>query len=173
MITLGLKLSKVAPPRAAIIPYVIIEEEIFFLLGIDSESGDITDLGGGVKKFESALIAAFREFNEESNEILGPLHPNDFWRCVALLDSQMGSLFIPLPSKWYNEAPIEFERRKGSPRKKSHSEISELVWFSEKDFQKMLSSKKPGKKLWKRLRIFYNKGYSPNISKALHLAYPY
>jgi len=174
IITLGSHLAKVRTPRAAVIPYLVIEGELFFLLGRDHQSGDITDLGGGVKKHESTLAAALREFNEESDGVLGQLCPNDVTCSVALLSNQMGVLFIPLSKKWYTKAPQLFANRK-DPRKKSHSEIDQLIWFTEEDFQEIV---RPGfqenpneNKMWKRLRGFYHQGYGPKLRIALQLSY--
>ena len=111
IITLGSYLAKVQTSRAAVIPYIVKEGMLFLLLGQDSESGDITDLGGGVKQYESTLEAAFREFEEESDEILGSLRPNDFSCSVALLDNKMGVLFIPLSERWYIDAPKIFDSK--------------------------------------------------------------
>lgn len=173
IITLGSHLAKVQTPRAAVVPYVIKNGEIFFLLGQDHQSGDITDLGGGVKKYESTLAAALREFEEESDEILGRLHPNDFVCSVALLDGQMGALFIPLSEKWYTDAPKLFEDRKKHQRKKTHSEIDHLIWFNAEEFQKISKPEASAKtKMWKRLRKFYHRGYGKKLHQALYLAYP-
>ncbi len=171
-ITLGSHLAKVQTPRAAVVPYVIMEGEIFFLLGQDHQSGDITDLGGGVKKYESTLAAALREFEEESDEILGRLNPNDFVCSVALLNDQMGVLFIPLTEKWYTDAPKLFEDRKKFQRKKTHSEIDRLIWFNKEDFQRITKPEASAKtKMWKRIRKFYHQGCGDKFHQALYLTY--
>lgn len=57
--------------RAGVIVYVEIpnanKPQLFFCLGLDQRTGDITDFGGGVtKKDPTALHAALREFHEET-----------------------------------------------------------------------------------------------------------
>jgi len=175
IVTLAVNLAHISTPRAAIIPYVIIDGNIFFLLGRDHRSGDITDLGGGVKKYESTLTAAFREFNEESDEILGEyFRPNKHWRSVALLDDQMGVLFVPLAPEWITKAGSMFEHKKGvSQKKKSHSEIEELRWFDEKVFIDLFNSQSCEEKMWSRIRPFYRRGYKKPLQKSLRTAYPF
>jgi len=173
IVTLGSYLSQVKTPRAAVVPYIFKDGELYFLLGQDRQSGDITDLGGGVKKHESTLAAAIREFDEESDEILGHLKANDIICSVALLNKQMGVLFVPLHEKWYEDAPLLFEARKRFPRKKSHSEVNHLIWFSEAEFSEVVTPKALSKKkMWKKLRSFYSQGFGAKLRDALCLAYP-
>ena len=69
--------------RAGVIVYVEIpgqhKSQLFFCLGLDQRTGDITDFGGGVtKKDPTALHAALREFHEETLGIFAdqvPLTP--------------------------------------------------------------------------------------------------
>jgi len=185
MITLASQLAKIYTPRASVIPYMVIDDQIFFLLGKDQKTGEITDLGGGVKKYESALAGALREFTEESNEILGKITSNDFSCAIALLErNKMGVIFIPLDKVWL-KAPQIFEEKKRHHRKKSHSEIESLIWIHEKDFQKLFDSsllsiessnstsyKGPKRKMWNKLCKFYKKGYGSKLRKALYLSYP-
>ncbi len=172
IITLGSHLAKVQTPRAAVVPYIVKEGELFFLLGQDRQSGDITDLGGGVKQYESTLAAALRELDEESDEILGSLKPNDFSCSVALLDNQMGVLFIPLSKRWYVDAPKLFNSKKGTCKKKSHTEIKQLIWFNEKDFQELIRpNSQNSSKMWKRLRGFYHRNFTDKLKNALQLTY--
>ncbi len=168
IITLGSYLAKVRTSRAAVIPYIVKEGILFLLLGQDSESGDITDLGGGVKQYESTLEAAFREFEEESDEILGSLRPNDFSCSIALLDNKMGVLFIPLSERWYIDAPKFFDSKKGLCKKKSHTEIDSLIWFCEEDFKELIQSQG---KMWNKLQKFYHRNYGDKLQTALRLAY--
>ena len=150
--TLGAQLAQIKSTRASVLPYVVKnnngKRKIYFLLGIDRETGDITDLGGGVKRDEFSLEAGLREFREESDEIFGNIydHPNDYMRNIALSDSDMCVLFVPLAVEWYDEAISLFEKRKTGPfpadgKKKSHCEIERLVWVDEDSFLDMLQSR--------------------------------
>ena len=71
-ITLGIYLSKIKTNRAAVLPYIIKnnihgESKIYFLVAIDKKSGDITDLGGGVKKNECSLKRLFFPMTQSGN----------------------------------------------------------------------------------------------------------
>lgn len=172
LITLGLTLANVSTPRAAVIPYIIKNSELYFLLGQDKQSGDITDFGGGVKQFETALAAALREFEEESDEILGKLEANDpqISRAIALLGKNMATLFIPLEEEWFEKAPQLFEERKRlkAVKKKSHQEIEKIMWIKHKDFTKLLGPPQQGSpQMWKKLCRFYRDSCNAFFKSAL------
>lgn len=180
-LTLGAHLAKVKTVRAAVIPYIVRKDEnghdiIHFLLARDQDSGDITDFGGGVKQNEVSLTASMREFREESDEIFGTLYDriNNSATNVALFDRSMSVLFIPLSSEWYDIAQQKFNQRRmilSCDKKKSHNEVSELLWFDEEEFRQLIS---PGNtKMWSRVRRFYHRNYGNHLQDALKLVYSY
>lgn len=170
-ITIGRKLAELRTPRAAVIPYTRKKGKLYFLLGQDKKSGDITDLGGGVKKFESTLAAALRELSEESINILGNLNPNDIkiTRSIALLNKNMGTLFIPLSKDWIKKAPLLFDLKRIETTRKSHNEMQRLIWVPEEDFISIISGGflEGEKQLWKKIRRFYYNGYNNQLREAL------
>jgi hypothetical protein len=176
-ITLGSHLAKVKTDRAAVIPYVVIQDEeghnsLHFLLARDNDSGDITDFGGGVKQNEVSLTASLREFKEESDEIFGTLYDkvNNLAVTIAILDKTMSVLFIPLPIEWYSIALDKFNNRiPHHIRKKSHNEVSEIIWFNEEEFRCLISPDNPA--MWTRIRKFYSRNYGEQLSNALKLVY--
>ncbi len=177
-ITLGTQLSKVQTARAAVVPYAVDVHDgidiLYFLFARDRVSGDITDLGGGVKKNEYSLIAALREFREESDEIFGTLYErvNDLTTNIALLGENMSVLFIPVKWEWYQKAPYLFNEKRKSHRfqpKRSHNEVSELLWFDENEFQQLISPR--NKQMWTRIRKFYQYGFDENLKTALKMVY--
>lgn len=180
-ITLGAHLARVKTARAAVVPYIVRvdtrgNKKLHFLLARDQDSGDITDLGGGVKQNEYALLAALREFREESDEIFGSLYYNinNLATNVALLGERMSVIFIPLPDIWYDIAPEKFSaKRLSQPRskKRSHDEVSELLWIDEDEFRRLISPR--NRKMWVRVRKFYQKGYDEQLRRALKIVYSY
>lgn len=178
---LGAQLAKkdTAIKRAAVVPYVVMKDEsgashLHFLLARDNQTGDITDFGGGVKQNEVALSAALREFKEESDEIFGSLYDglNSASMHLAMIGNSMSVLFIPLSSEWYSTAPSLFNDKRSADvltKKRSHSEVSELIWFDEREFKNLISPR--NKKMWSRVRRFYHQNYSDEIAKALKLIY--
>jgi len=191
--TLGARLAQIKSTRASVLPYVIRNNngrrKIHFLLGIDRETGEITDLGGGVKRGEFSLEAGLREFREESDEIFGTIydHPNDYMRNIALSSNDMCVLFIPLAVEWYDEAAPLFEKRKAVPnpsvdgihKKKSHCEVERLIWIDEDSFLDMIRSRTgcchiPGasnRQIWSRLQKFYRRKIDRELKEALKIRY--
>ena len=182
---LGAKLAKIKTSRAAVVPYFVKynleskdDSTLYFLMARDRGSKEITDLGGGVKKTECALIAGLREFKEETDEIfeetLSPI--NSLTTNLALLnkDKTMAVLFLPMSEWWFNNASKKFiEKRASSNRspKKSHNEISELLWIDEKSFIKLIHENKTD--MWKRLKNFYRQTFTPDSKECLKLEYSF
>ncbi len=78
---LGVHLSRIKTERAAVVPYLIRCDEngceyLHFLFARDQITGEITDLGGGVKQHEFSLSAGIREMHEESDGIFGTSYSN-------------------------------------------------------------------------------------------------
>lgn len=190
--TLGAQLAQTKSTRASVLPYVIKNDgnqrKIYFLFGIDRETGDITDLGGGVKRDEFSLEAGLREFREESDEIFGTIYnrPNDYMRNIALSTRDMCVLFVPLAVEWYSEAILLFEKRKmepfpaeGNGKKKSHCEIERLVWIDEDSFLDMIRSRSgfcqlpdvSNHQIWSRLQKFYRRKINRELKEALKIRY--
>ena len=49
------------------------EGKTYFCLGIDSNFGDLTDFGGGMKKNETFINCGLRELEEESKGVFGEI----------------------------------------------------------------------------------------------------
>jgi hypothetical protein len=58
--------------RAGVIPYVVINNHVMLALGVDKQSQELTDFGGGVRDNDvDPIAAALREFREESKGVFG------------------------------------------------------------------------------------------------------
>lgn len=170
IITIGMRLANITTSRASVIPFTYKENKLYFLLGQDRESGDITDLGGGVKQHETSLAGALRELGEESDGIFGELSPNDtkVSQAIALLDNHRATLFIPLSEEWFEKAPKLFESQKILAKKKSHNEMKCLIWVDEESFVSITKGGFIGERqLWRKLRRFYYDGYNVKLRNAL------
>lgn len=53
--------------RAGVIPYTIIDNKVYWLMGV-SPRGLLTDFGGGCRKEESVLVCLLRETTEEAGK---------------------------------------------------------------------------------------------------------
>lgn len=156
-IILGYSLSHLKPARASAVPYVVkktrsrrgIEHTtVHFLFGIDRKSGDLTDFGGGVRKNENALIAALREFKEETNGIFdGDVYdtPNRYISSISVTNKVLSTLFVPV-----DESHLYMDVTTSSP------EIKEFVWLTQDNLKKLLTGRCHKKiMMWGRLRSFY------------------
>ena len=65
----NLNLQIINPPRAGIILYTKYNNVVYFGLGVDISSHDLTDFGGKRRSNENCLECALREFNEETCDI--------------------------------------------------------------------------------------------------------
>lgn len=175
MMSLGQNLAKIRTDRCGFIPYVVKDDNLYFLMAKDSVHGDLTDMGGGVKKTEFALNGGAREFKEESIEIFEEktyTDLNNLSNCISLINKEltMAILFIPVHEKWLLEAPKTFAQKRMRAKKKCEKEISELIWMSSKDFESQIFGKKTN--FWSKIRLFLQSTYSSEIEKALRMVYP-
>jgi hypothetical protein len=170
-ITVGMQLAKIKTSRAAVVPYIVYKNKLYFLFGRDRVTGEITDLGGGVKEYEFSLSAALREFREESNEIFGSIYYqiNACSLNVCLVGSNMSTMFLPLDVVWYYLAPSVFLKNRTDKLKRSHNEISELIWLNDYQIKEMLYSDK--KCMWVRIKNFYRASYNENLKRMLKMLY--
>jgi len=84
------------PQRAGVIMYTIIKDEVFFGMGLDTRTHDITDFGGGVsyKIDKNAIIGALREFREETLEIFNKINMDDIMNSKVIYDENNLIIFI-------------------------------------------------------------------------------
>lgn len=137
--------------RSGVIPYIINKEGIiYFLLGVDRRSGEITDFGGGVKKNESSLVAGVREFKEESREIFCNYDLNNFETSLALTNDKMCIIFKGIDYNYFTPAPANNRETEVSRESESfvrhlfkknehlNDELSDVLWVHQEDFFKMI-----------------------------------
>lgn len=170
MITLGVELSNIKTQRASVIPYTIRDGVMYYLLGVHSETGDITDFGGGVKKSENSLYSAAREWKEETKGVFGSdlYNINNMLLNVAVYDKNMALLFVPINNKWIDTANFTFQSI--TPLKKDNQEISSLRWYTHTQFMNLLKHRS---RLWDRIRRFYVKEFNQDMFKLLNACFCY
>lgn len=176
----GGSLSRMKVPRSAVVPYILIEDQLYFLFAKDTKSDDYTDMGGGVKGDEFPLSGAVREFKEESNAIFPPemYNINLFVSLPMAICDKTSSIFYPVEKRWFEEAPTLFiEQRKsmkGANQKlcKGYDEVSGLRWFSESELLDLCTGETVGDlKIWKKLRNVYRTILIPTFLHLLKLSY--
>lgn len=126
MITTARQVAEMHITRSGVLPYTIMDGEIYFLFGVDSKYNQLTDFGGGVKKTETLVTGGYREFQEESHSIFSKyIKPQSILDCVTLLDDQMAIIFLPIRNSWYYKAAQAF-----SKKKHKLSENASVVWVN-------------------------------------------
>ena len=143
-------ITSVKTSRAGVIPYVAVNGNLHFLLGRDVQSGDLTDFGGGVKKGETAMRGAIREFKEETHWIFDEqvYAEKNFEKSVAVTDyNYMTIFFVRIEDKWLTEANKRFY---GNMRKAF--EVDRIVWLHENRFRKMIYYGE--EQIWSKVRNF-------------------
>ena len=177
-ITTASQLSRFKLQRSACIPYVVTINEdgskkIYFLLGRDRRTGDITDFGGGVKI--NNLVDGLRELNEETRDVLKSKirNINKLAYCPAVSYENSGfsmsCLFLPLKNINMDDIILDFEHTKFSDyqkfKQKTYNEIDEIIWFDEDEFRTLLNYK--DRRMWKKLKLFYSKVLTTEIRNIL------
>lgn len=133
--------------RAGIIPYRQSHPGIRLLLGVDTPTGEDTDLGGGVKTSDCGSIhAGIREFSEESFGIFGKIRPNELNNCLAVFNEELLIIFLPLKYDFEQSRQLFNSRR----LEKEYSEIADLREYSEVEFIDRIIN--PGK-MYERIRL--------------------
>ncbi len=143
--------------RAGVIPYVIINNSIYFLLGVDNRTKELTDFGGGVKASENSIEGAIREFREETNSIFGKKMYSEgaFSDCITVSDCvKMTILFKKIDKKWIANASRKFYFRTKYTQGLRYQEIDKLLWIHEMDFRTMVRHNNLNFILWEKIRRF-------------------
>jgi hypothetical protein len=133
--------KKIKFKRSGLIFYYIENNEIYFILAIDSIYGEITDLGGGVEITENFLQTATREAYEESLGFLDYRGKEDdiHQKSLCIYDSDTIIIFFQIQ--------IDKELLLSNYKIKhieliyngKHIENSSLIYISSNDFSKIIN----------------------------------
>jgi len=172
MMIYGYSIYKTRTRRSGIIPYTKINEEIFFLLSRHTDTKEYGDFGGGVRKDETALDAGLREFHEESSNVFLDLEltTEKLLTCVTLHDKHTDAviIFLYIDADWMTRSCDNFNW-KHNP----NSEVSSIMWFNESEFHQLIFNTRPRKEImWSRIRLFFQRVYTPDFMDTLKLLSP-
>ena len=142
--------------RAGIIPYTIDNNgKLYFLLGIDEATGELTDFGGGVKQDENVFQTAHREFIEESCNVFdNVVTVQDIKNSPVIINGKRNSalFFVRVNNSWLEKANVVFiNNRKKVPLLKKYFEMSDIMWLSENNFVQIVFDSKC-KYMWSRIQ---------------------
>ena len=150
------------PLRVGILPYTIMNNQIYVLIGIDRKSGDLTDFGGGRKQNESFVNGALRECREETEGVIA-YYPNDIKCCLASSTRRTGVIFLPIKTTATVMAGICHEIKK---RLTERSEMSDVEWIPWTYLLKLvLHPDKSTRKIYERIRatLVRDVNHKPNF----------
>ena len=132
--------------RGGIMPYCIDNGKIWFCMGKDLRTGDLTDFGGGIWKNETIMEGAFREFMEETGtmfEKFGVTSIEDLRGTTCLVKETMAIIFLPVSIKVKKET-------ENSKEENISGEISGIEWVTEIDL-----FRKNQTRVWTRISNFF------------------
>ena len=128
--------------RSGIIPFVVLNDNVYLLLAQDKKTSEFSDFGGGQKRGESVIQNATREFEEESSDIFPKIDGIIADTSTVVVNTAMALIFLPVPLEWTVKSDC-FE---------PNEEVSGLRWFSEEEFGQMLKSGLSKKVLWSKIQ---------------------
>lgn len=136
----NVKMTMETPSRSGVIIYTHFKGKTYFCLGIDSNFGDLTDFGGGMKKNETFINCGLRELEEESKGVFGEIKEEEIQSNMGVYSKNMMIMFI------YRNVDM----MKTKKDFKSNNEVSNIEWIETKDFIDIISGK--GKRMYSRVR---------------------
>lgn len=146
-----MNIKKEIAVRAGAIIYTRYRGQTLFCLGVDTDSGNITDFGGGVKKEETIVEGGLRELEEESQGVFGELTPNDVKDSIIFHCYNMAIMFIKLD---VNPDQIT-ENFNENLKTCENPEVCKLVWLNTQELMESIHGR--GNKLYVRVRRLLNK----------------
>lgn len=145
-LTKRLDVNKDFHVRAGAIIYTKDRDKTYFCLGVDTQSGDLTDFGGGVKRYETVIEGGLRELKEESEGIFGNLTVQDVNETLCFHTDNMAISFIPVEGDM-NKYVKEFRKKvKNNP----NPEVCDIVWLSKDELLESIHGR--GRKMYIRVR---------------------
>jgi hypothetical protein len=129
--------TRLKPRRAGVIPYIRCDNNYKFCLGVDSQSGELTDFGGCVEyvRERSAVNGALREFHEETYDIFQKSIISNVHECRTVYSDGMMIMFMEIKVN-IEDSLKDFIVAKD---KCSDEEISSIVWLNMIEFYELFS----------------------------------
>ena len=161
----NLNLNTLKQCRAGVIVYTIYKSKMYFILGIDTESGNITDFGGGISmKRENALTGGLREFSEETLGVFGNVDVEEIKNCVAVYDSKNIIIFLPFDVNIQSKY-TEFLKR---VKQVKNPEVKDLSILNKRQFLSLIEGKDiDGTTMYDKIRKLLYSGKEKNLMRYL------
>lgn len=157
MLLSNVDFTKIHPNRSGVIPYVRIKDHVYFLMGVDTNTGELSDFGGGVKAYENALSGGLRECMEEIRWILsfGDFDVIKHGFMSEKSKQQICIMFAKVKDETF------FKNAKNRFHDKSESrhfhEMADVVWIRDDEMLKICRLTHRNSNMWQRIRHVLSK----------------
>lgn len=137
-------LDLVRPQRGGVILYTKINNEIRFGLGVDTRTGEYTDLAGGISYKQNCdknvVDGSLREFSEETLGIFGEITYDQVLENLAIYNFNIFILFMTIE---YNEnINVLFQEQYDAQiKRKITPEVSNIVWLTMSEFKNAITKR--------------------------------
>jgi hypothetical protein len=143
-----LNIYKKSLKRAGIVLFAKYKKSIWFGMGIDRMSGDISDFGGHrMKKDSDILETAIREFEEETLGVCGKIKKENIKNCYSVHDNNIVVIFYPTEINIKESINIFKNTVSGN------TEMSGLIWIKQEKLKRILSDTEvEGPKIYSKIK---------------------
>jgi hypothetical protein len=160
-------LTDIATKRAGVIPYTYMDGQLCFLLAYHADSGELSDFGGGVKKGENSLIAAYREFSEESRDSI-TCSVNDLMPHISVIHRDTSEIFFPVNKNHIKAIHAKFHSTE--TLKKCCKEITNIIVVPHNS---LMSCYFNDYKIWKKISDAINEAVKAGLLPMLERMYTF
>lgn len=150
----NINLECVKPSRGGIILYTVVNDAVYFGLGLDSHTHDLTDFGGSIyyPVDKNVIDGAIREFQEETLEIFEPITKESIGKCPVIYDDNNLVIFMMITID-PNIISSQFNNKYKSCSPKE-PEVCCITWLTWEEFQQSINVEGI---MFSRLQKFLNK----------------
>ena len=142
----NIKFSKIKVKRAGFILYTLYNGNIYFMIGVDSKTHELTDFAGTInyKYDRNFLRGAIRELQEETLELFEEVNYNDIKECIVIYDYDSLVIFMPISlhpdivCQEFNERYHEYLEKN---TKKDEPEVCGITWLDSDEFVNQIKNK--------------------------------
>ena len=168
-----LDVNLVKPLRGGVIVYTRVDDKLYFCFGIDRDTQEMTDFGGGIgykSRDKNIITGSLREFSEESLGVFGRINECYVKNSLCIYDDSVMIIFLSLRNflRSYRtgdsignigricsshdivlKASINLFRRKCL--RELHPEVTNIVWINEETLKSEIFTSSQSK-LYEKVR---------------------
>ena len=147
-------LNTIKPPRAGVIIYTKHHNEIYYGLGIDNATKEITDFGGGIsykERDKNVILGALREFKEETLGIFGNITYKEVLESPVIYNKHTLIIFkyVDLEPSMVRELFLQTHQKQVRV-----SEVCDIIWMTTNELKNCVMTRG---KMFFRVQTFLQK----------------